>query len=113
MSTQHRVTIATIDEPLETVAERRYEPAETDRLVGTLVDAIVEAEGISDRDFLSPPLYDAIDVEALERTLFRDPEEFDSCQVDGFVRFQYLDYTVTVEGDGRITVYTTPANPDR
>jgi hypothetical protein len=107
MSAQRGRTLQSIDEPLVAVAERRYDSDQTEQLVGELVDAIAEAEGISDPNFLSPPLYDSVDVGALEKTLFRDSESHDSSQVDGFVRFRYLDYVVTVEGNGRIRVYTS------
>jgi hypothetical protein len=49
-----------------------------------------------------PPLHDAIDPEALDR-LFRDRNT-------GEVRFSYLDYEITVDGD---TVTTTRHVEDR
>lgn len=113
MSTPQRLTLPPVDEPLIDVAERRYDPDGTEQLVEELVEAIAEAEGMSEPDFLSPPLYESVDVGALEKTLFRDSEEYDPSRVDGLVRFRYLDYVVTVEGDGRITVYAPPSDEAR
>jgi hypothetical protein len=54
---------------------------------------------------MTPPLYEAVDLEALDTFLDDQPT--------GHVRFTYEDHTVVVSGDGTVTVDDTvyQANP--
>lgn len=60
-----------------------------------VVTAVAEAAGTDPFD-LEPPLYHSIDPEALDRLL--------STGLDGRIRFEYGGYTVTVQGDGTVSV---------
>ena len=77
----------------------RYRPAEGDDLATTIVSAI---EAYTDRDASEfPPLYDAIDAEALASLLHRgNGQRRDYVQV----RFVYADQELAVTGDGLVLV---------
>ncbi|WP_276261333.1 HalOD1 output domain-containing protein [Haloglomus litoreum] len=87
------------------VAQRHYEPDGRGGLTTTIVSAIAEVEGVSPTDLKSPPLYESVDVSAIEDAFFgRDVEEA-SRQGVGTVEFQYTRYLVKVRSDGWIQVY--------
>lgn len=71
--------------------------AENDDLLTQIVDAVSTAEQCEATDL--PPLYETIDYEMVERMV----EGSDGVEV----AFQYLDYTVTVDSDGRVEVTPT------
>lgn len=71
---------------------------ENDTLLAEIVDAVTTAEQCKASDL--PPLYETIDYEMLTRVV----EGPDTVKVT----FEYLDHTVTVNGDGRVQV-----NPNR
>lgn len=60
-----------------------------------VVTAVAEAAGTDPID-LEPPLYNSIDPEALDRLLCTG--------LDGWIRFEYRGYTVTVHGDETVSV---------
>ncbi|MCU4743248.1 HalOD1 output domain-containing protein [Natronoglomus mannanivorans] len=60
-----------------------------------VVTAVAEAAGTDPID-LEPPLYHSVDPEALDRLLCTG--------LDGQIRFEYRGYTVTVQGDGTVSV---------
>jgi hypothetical protein len=88
------------------VAQTRYERERDGELGSTIVLAIVEAEGVGPTEL--PPLYEVVDVDALEQLLFGSPHGTGGKGSDGTVRFQYVDYLVRVDGDGWIQVYGPP-----
>lgn len=59
-----------------------------------VITAVAEKEGVDEAD-LETPLYDVIDPDALD-TLFRGGS--------GTVRFEYLEYVVTVDSDNTVEV---------
>lgn len=67
----------------------------TDTISLRVVEAIADADGTDPVD-MEPPLFEAINPEALDR-LFRSG-------TDCAVRFQYEDHTVEVHSDGTVTV---------
>lgn len=65
-----------------------------------VVDAVADAEGV-DATELSPPLYDAIDTDALDK-LFAATRLNEG--MSGHVAFSYLGYDVTVTDDGLVSL---------
>jgi len=63
-------------------------------LTRDVVSAVARAEGVDPTD-VEPPLFEAVDTEALER-IFRD--------TSGQLTFEYKDYVVTVSSDGDIAL---------
>jgi len=63
-------------------------------LSDAILAAVAEAEGVDETD-LTPPLYEAINPEALD-TLFRDS--------GGTIEFQYHGYTVMIDHEGTISL---------
>jgi len=63
-------------------------------LTQAVVSAVARAESI-DTTAVEPPLFEAVDTEAMGR-LFRDTR--------GHLTFEYKDYMVTVDSDGEITL---------
>lgn len=74
---------------------------QTDQPSETIVRMIADREGISPTD-LSPPLYSAIDPEALD-SLF-DGRTSQEPQPAGSICFRYCGYEIAVERDGDITI---------
>jgi len=52
------------------VAQRHYQPDGSDELVTDIALAIADAKEIDPTELKSPTLYESIDVEALEETIF-------------------------------------------
>ena len=65
-----------------------------------VVEAIAEADGVEPQE-LTPPLYEAINTDALER-LFAATST--AGRADGEVVFAYGAYEVSVEGGEKITI---------
>lgn len=87
------------------VAQRHYEPNGQSELTTAIVFAIAEAEGVSPSEMKSPPLYESVDVPAIESVFFGPDVAGGSRQSVGTVEFQYSDYHVKVRSDGWIQVY--------
>ena len=84
-------------------AQAHYDPATSRDLTTVIVGAIAEAEGVSITEVLSPPLYDVVDVAAMEDALFGRPEVSEN-GTKSAVQFRYNEHKVTVEADGWVTV---------
>jgi hypothetical protein len=106
------------DEPTSTethwsqVTQRHYEPDGKGELTSAVVYAVAECEGVSPTDVKSPPLYEFVDVPAIEDAFFGPEVASDSRRGVGTVEFQYANYLVTVRSDGWIRIYE-PTEPDR
>jgi len=87
------------------VAQRHYEPNGQGELTTAIVFAIAEAEDVSPSEVKSPPLYESVDVPAIEDAFFGPNVSEKSRQGIGTVEFQYTDYLVKVKSDGWIHVY--------
>lgn len=87
------------------VAQRHYEHSGQGDLTTAIIFAIAEAEGVSPSEVKSPPLYEIVDVPAIEDAFFGPDVAGDSRQGVGTVEFQYTDYLVKVQSDGWIRVY--------
>jgi hypothetical protein len=66
----------------------------------SVVEAVAEAEGVAP-EALTPPLYEAIDPDALERVFAATST---SARMDGQVTFSYNGYAITVQGDGSVAL---------
>lgn len=72
--------------------------APSERLVSKLADR----EGTTPDD-LRPPLYENIDLEALD-SLFGERIDGTARNVDGYLEFEYKQYRIHVESDGEISI---------
>lgn len=77
---------------------------DADELSMAIVEAVAEREGV-DVIELEPPLYEAIDTEALE-TLFATS----TAGADASVTFTYCGYSIRVDGTGEIQLSTESAD---
>jgi len=93
------------------VAQRHYEPDGQGELTTAIIYAIAEAEGVPPSAVTLPPLYESVDVPAIEGTFFGPDISDESRQCAGAVEFRYADYLVTVRSDGRVRVFE-PTEPD-
>lgn len=66
-----------------------------------VVRAVAAYEGVAPSEF-DEPLYDVIDLEALDSLFTERPNG--ASRADGHVAFTYGDYQVTVSSDGRVDV---------
>lgn len=73
-----------------------YQATDDERLSEAVISAVATAEE-TDPLALEPPLYDAVDPDALD-ALFQSP------RVAGRMAFRYLGRTVTVHADRRVVV---------
>jgi hypothetical protein len=88
------------------VNQASYDRVSDDELVTTLAEAIADAKDVDPLDSAKmPPLYESLDIAALEDT-FLGPTGADKTPQDGgFVEFHYTGYKVTLRADGWIFVY--------
>lgn len=94
------------------VAQRHYDPDRRDELTTAIVYTIAEAEGVSPSELKSPPLYETVDVPAIEAAFFGPDVRERSRQGVGTVEFRYTEYLVKVRSDGWIQLYeSTESNP--
>lgn len=104
---------ATLGRPVRwnRVAERRYDPQGRAELVTVVVSAVADADGTDPTD-LSPPLYEVIDADGIERAFF-GPETTESAR-DGTARveFRHAEFLVNVGSDGWVRVFE-PTEPGR
>lgn len=82
------------------MSRAQTEAAETSLLSQSVVEAVAEEDGTDPLD-LSPPLYEAIDLDALDNVFATTQIEG---RMDGQVTFFYKEYEVTVYGDGYVSV---------
>lgn len=90
------------------VVDTRFEIGREGGLVEALADAIAEAEGVDVRRL--SPLYEAVDVDALDQLFERSRAEG---RADCLVEFAVDDWVVFVRADGRVRVCDTtrPTGP--
>ncbi len=86
-------------------AQRMYEPDRDGELTKAIVFALADADGVPPNELKSPPLYEMIDVPAIEKVFFRSTSTEFNRQVTGVIEFRYIEYLVNVRSDGRISVY--------
>ena len=84
-------------------AEAWYHPGESVDLSVTILDAVADVAGVDPLQNEFSPLYDSIDLDALETVLF-GPDSSYPRDIRGELAFDYEGYEVAVRGDGRISV---------
>ena len=87
------------------LTQRCYDPDRDGELTASIVFAIADAACIPASEVSPPPLYDVIDVSAVENLLFNGGPRDSSEQLDTIITFHYLDYLLSIRSDGRIAVY--------
>lgn len=98
---------------LTQIQKRQFDPNDDNELIAMLIEMVATAEGTSTEALTSAPLYEAVDIEALERVLFESPKRTTSPAVNGVVAFRYHDYVVTLSGDGCIELYQQTNDTDQ
>lgn len=86
---------------MEAATQAAFGQQSSEKLSQTIVKLIADLEGTSPAE-LSPPLYSAIDPEALD-SLFHLPTTTES-QTQGHVHFTYCEYKIHVEETGEIEI---------
>ena len=91
------------------VVDVRYDRDGDQTLVDALIEAVATAEGVDAVDL--PPLYDAVDLDALTRLL---EDHSGSANTKATFGFQYGSWNVFVRADGHIRVCdnTKPTAPE-
>lgn len=84
------------------VVQRQHDP-ERGELSADLVFAIAEAVGVAPGDLMDPPLFEVVDVGALDAMFFDGDDE--SEDATGMVEFSYDGFLVRVERNGWIRVF--------
>lgn len=87
------------------VTERRYDPSRDGELTAAIVFAVADAEDVPASEVDVPPLYDVVDVAAIQRALFDHEPRARSGNVAGTVSFRYREKLVRVRSDSLIQVY--------
>lgn len=93
------------DTEWELVVQTPFEVAKSDGLTTTIVYAVAEAEGIAPRDLKHPPLFDVVDISALEAAFFGNHDGDRVHDPNSSTEFMYRDYRVVVKSDGWVHVY--------
>lgn len=86
-------------------AHRHFEPNEHEELVTVVVLALADAMNVDPLELRDPPVYECVDVSAIEATFFGIYGTDPSRGSDGSVEFRYTDYLVKVDSDGWVCVY--------
>ncbi|GAB6861725.1 HalOD1 output domain-containing protein [Haloplanus litoreus] len=84
------------------LARRRYEPGDGGELSTAIVRTIAAIEDVPTDGVSIPPLYDCVDVEALDRALFGTPGTSGGAER---ATFRCGTYRVAVAADGWIRIY--------
>lgn len=87
------------------VTQRHYDRDRDGELTTAIVFAIADAENVPIDEVKSPPLYEVVDIPAIEAALFRSETRADPRKGTGSVEFRYTDYLVKVRSDGWIQLY--------
>lgn len=87
------------------VAQRHYDPRTPGELTTAIVFAIADARGGDPGEVRSPPLYDIVDVAAIEDVFFTDSATDDG-DGTGTTEFRYEEFLVRVQSDGWVRVNT-------
>lgn len=92
------------EETRQTVEQRPYERGGSADLTTVIVEAVAAAEGVDPTAVTSPPLYEVVDVAAIEDGFFGPEIAGDRRDSAGSVNFRYRGFLVTVTSDGWVAV---------
>lgn len=88
----------------QTVAQHPYERERPVELTTVIVEAVADVEGVAPTEVSSPPLYEVVDVPAIEDGFFGRKVADDRRDSTGSVDFRYRGVRVTVTSDGWVTI---------
>jgi hypothetical protein len=92
------------DAEWQVVEQGAYDRAKSFDLTAVIVEAVAAAEGVDVTDIGAPPLYDVVDVSAIEDSFF-GPSVTGECRDSlGSVDFEFRGFRVTVRSDGWVQV---------
>ncbi|WP_246310511.1 HalOD1 output domain-containing protein [Halorarum halophilum] len=91
-------------------AQIQYDPSDPRDLTTVIITGIAEAEGVSITEVTSPPLYEVVDIVAIDDALFGRPNASRE-DTDSAFEFRYHEYKVRVEADGWVTVLRPSDGP--
>lgn len=89
----------------ELVVQLPFDADSGNELTSAVIMAIAEAEGVQPREIKTPPLYEVVDVAALENAFFGSPNIDGSGDGHLSVEFMYRGHRVLVRSDGWVQVY--------
>lgn len=100
-----------IDAPWRQVSRNHYDAESSESLTTAIISAIADASAVSPTTLRSPPLYETIDLPALEKIFFGVGDSASVQASVGALAFRYADHLVELQSDGWIRVYESTA-PD-
>ena len=86
------------------VAQRHYDSTERVELTAAIVFTVADAMGVDPRAVSTQPLYECVDVEAVETALFGTEPVSSRCEPDA-IEFGYTAFRIRVQRDGWILVF--------
>lgn len=92
------------------MAQVLYEADGPRDLTTVIISAIAEAEDVPMTTIKNPPLYEIVDVAAVNSALFDRPRA-DVSASSRFFEFRYRQYSVRIEADGWVKVQGRVAGP--
>jgi hypothetical protein len=92
------------DPPRSPVAQRHYDPTEPIELTTAIVFTVADAMDVDPRAVSTQPLYECVDVEAVETALFSTEPVSSRCEPDA-IEFGYVAFRIRVQRDGWILVF--------
>lgn len=92
------------DPDMTFVAQAHYERESHRDLTTEIIFAIAAAEDVDPVDLKDPPLYECVDIAAIEDVFFGPQVAGQTRDSEGSVSFRYNQYRVEVASDGWITV---------
>lgn len=93
------------DTEWELTVQVPFDRGELHDLTSAIIVGVAEAEGISPRRVKEPPLYEIVDVAALEEAFFGSPTLAPSNDTFRSVEFMYRGHRIVVRSDAWIQVY--------
>jgi hypothetical protein len=102
------------DNPDMTFVTQAHYDRESHRDLPTeIIFAIADAEDVAPTEIKDPPLYECVDIAAIEDGFFGPKVAGQPRDSEGSVAFRYTQYHVEVASDGWITVSEPTAQGDR
>ena len=100
------------DPDMTFVTQAHYERESHHDLTTNIIFAIADAEDIAPTEIKDPPLYECVNIAAIEDSFFGRKVAGQTRDSEGSVGFRYNQYQVEVASDGWITVSEPTAHGD-
>lgn len=101
------------DPDMTFVTQAHYERESHRDLTTEIIFAIADAEDIAPIEIKDPPLYECVDIAAIEDGFFGPKVAGHTRDCEGSISFRYNQYHVAVASDGWITVSKPTAGGER